>query len=137
MTLKLSACALLISAVPILAHHAFSAEYDSTKVVEVKGVVTKVEWTNPHAHFYVDMKDETGKVTNWTFELGSPNMLVRNGWRRTSLKAGDEITVKGAAAKDGSNLASASTILFPDGHKLGFLSAEEPAALPAKPEARP
>ena len=124
--LALSACGALLSvSLPVLAHHAFSAEYDSQRLVEVKGVVTKVEWTNPHAHFYVDVKDESGKVTNWNLELGSPNMLIRNGWKRTSLKAGDEVTVKGSGAKDGANLASASTILFPDGHKLGFLSADD------------
>ena len=116
---------LLAGAWPIFAHHSFAAEYDTQRPIDVKGVVTKVEWTNPHAHFYVDVKDDSGKTTNWNFELGSPNMLVRNGWKRTSIKAGDEVTVKGSGAKDGANVASASTILFPDGHKLGFLSAED------------
>ena len=94
---------LLMSALPVLAHHSFAAEYDASKPVNLKGVVTKVEWTNPHARFYVDVKDENGKVTNWNFELASPNVLTRNGWTRHSLKEGDMIEVQGAMAKDGSD----------------------------------
>ena len=116
---------LLAVSLPALAHHSFAAEYDSTKKIELKGVVTKFEWTNPHAHFYVDVKDSNGNVANWNLELASPNVLIRNGWKRNSLKAGDEVTVRGARAKDGSNWANASTIIFPDGHKLSFLSADD------------
>src|SRR5213083_31592 len=86
---------LLIWAVPILAHHSFASEYDADKPVELKGVVTKVEWMNPHARFYVDVKDAKDQVTNWNLELASPNVLVRNGWRRTSLQVGDHVTVNG------------------------------------------
>lgn len=129
------ACAgLLLLARPASSHHAFSAEYDSQKPVDIKGVVTKVEWTNPHAHFYLEVKDSSGQVANWNFELASPNVLVRNGWHRTSLKAGDEVTVKGSRAKDDTNTASASTITFPDGHRLSFLAADDalPNAAPPK-----
>ena len=115
----LIACAgLLVSAVPMSAHHSFAAEYDASKPVNLKGVVTKVEWTNPHARFYVDVKDADGKVTNWNFELASPNVLTRNGWTRHSLKEGDVISVQGAMAKDGSNLANARTVILADGRKV-------------------
>ena len=121
----LVACAgLLVSGLPALAHHSFAAEYDAKKPVELKGVVTKVEWTNPHAHFYLDVKDGGGVVANWNLELASPNMLIRNGWKRTSLKIGDQITVNASRAKDGTNTASTVNVVFPDGHKLTFMSAD-------------
>jgi hypothetical protein len=132
------ACAgLLFLARPASSHHAFSAEYDSQKPVDIKGVVTKVEWTNPHAHFYLEVKDSSGNVANWNFELASPNVLVRNGWHRTSLKAGDEVTVKGSRAKDDTNTASASTITFPDGRRLSFLAADDAPPSAAPPNAAP
>jgi hypothetical protein len=113
------ACAgLLISALPMSAHHSFAAEYDASKPVELKGRVTKVEWTNPHARFYIDIKDADGKVTTWNFELASPNVLTRNGWTRHSLQEGDEITVQGSMAKDGSNLANARTVTLANGKKV-------------------
>ena len=114
----LAGAGLLISAVPMLAHHSFSAEYDADKPVELKGVVTKVEWMNPHARFYVDVKDEKGQVTNWNLELASPNVLVRNGWKRTSLQVGDRVTVNGSMAKDGSTMANARDVVLPDGRKV-------------------
>ena len=101
-----------------LAHHAFTAEFDSNKRVKIAGVVTKLEWTNPHAWLYVDAKDESGKVTNWGFEMGSPNTLIRQGWRRTALKQGDQVTVEGYAAKDGSSIANARSVTMPDGQKV-------------------
>lgn len=107
-----------MSAAPVFAHHSFAAEYDASKPVELHGVVTKVEWTNPHARFYVDVKDADGKVTNWNLELASPNVLTRNGWTRHSLKEGDVITVQGSKAKDGANLANARTVTFADGRKV-------------------
>jgi DNA/RNA endonuclease YhcR with UshA esterase domain len=109
---------LIITAAPVFAHHSFAAEYDASKPVDVKGVVTKVEWTNPHARFYVDVKDEKGNVTNWNFELASPNVLSRNGWTRHSLKEGDNISVQGSKAKDGANLANARTVTLADGRKV-------------------
>ena len=109
---------LLVLALPVLAHHSFQAEYDADKPVTLKGTVTKVEWTNPHARFYVDVKDQTGNVTNWNLELASPNGLMRQGWTRHSLKVGDVVTVTGAMAKDGSNMANARTVTLADGRKV-------------------
>ena len=97
---------LLAAAAPMLAHHAFAAEYDSTKPVKVTGVVTKVEWTNPHIWFYVDVKDDSGKVTNWGFSGGPPGMLQRRGIGKNVLKPGDVITVEGFRAKDSSSNGS-------------------------------
>lgn len=117
----------LVSGLPALAHHSGAAEFDSSKKIDLTGVVTKVEWTNPHAHFYIDVKDSSGNVVNWNLELASPNVLIRNGWRRNSIKPGDTVSVTGIRAKDSNTYGSASMITFPDGHKLSFLSADEPA----------
>jgi hypothetical protein len=117
--------ALGLAAVPALAHHSFAAEYDSAKPVSLTGTVTKVEWMNPHARFYIDVKDQTGKVTNWELELGSPNGLMRRGWTRNSLKEGDVVTVAGSLAKDGSKLANARTVKLADGREVFAGSASE------------
>ena len=109
---------------PVLAHHSGAAEFDSSKKIELTGVVTKLEWTNPHAHFYMDVKDASGNVTNWNLELASPNVLIRNGWKRSSLKPGDHVTVTGVRAKDNPTVGSAGVITFPDGHKLTFIAAD-------------
>jgi hypothetical protein len=109
---------LLMSSVPAMAHHSFAAEYDSSKPVTVSGKVTKVEWMNPHARFYLDVKDENGNVSNWEFELGSPNGLMRQGWTRHSLQVGDQVTVSGYSAKDGSRLANARNVTLADGRKV-------------------
>jgi hypothetical protein len=106
------------SVAPAFAHHSFAAEYDSAKPVTLKGTVTKMEWMNPHARFYVDVKDDSGTVTNWEFELGSPNGLMRRGWTRNSLKPGDSIVVEGYLAKDGSKLANARNVTLGDGRKV-------------------
>jgi hypothetical protein len=126
--LSVMAGGLMLAAVPMLAHHAFSAEYDRSKPISLKGTVTKVEWMNPHARFYVDVKDDGGKVTNWEFELGSPNGLMRSGWTRNSLKIGEVVSVSGSRAKDGSNLVNASSVAFDDGKKVfsGASSADDP-----------
>jgi hypothetical protein len=109
---------LLITAMPIPAHHAFAAEYDENKRVTVSGTVTRFEWTNPHAWLFVSGKDRSGKITAWSFEMGSPGGLARRGWRRAELKTGDHVTVEGYGAKDGSNRANAGTVTLPDGGKL-------------------
>lgn len=119
------ALAVVAAAAPALAHHSFAAEYDNSKALTLTGTVTKVEWTNPHARFYIDVKDESGKVTNWEFELGSPNGLMRRGWTRNSLKPGDAVTVNGYQAKDGSNLANARTVNLADGRKVFAGSADD------------
>jgi hypothetical protein len=115
------------SGLPALAHHSGAAEFDSSKKIDLTGVVTAVEWTNPHAHFYMDVKDANGTVANWNLELASPNVLIRNGWKRNSIKPGDTVSVTGIRAKDSSNYGSAGVITFPDGHKLTFLGGDEPA----------
>jgi prepilin-type processing-associated H-X9-DG protein len=112
------AAAVAIAAMPLAAHHSFAAEYDSAKPIEVTGTVTKVEWTNPHARLYVDVKDPDGHVTNWNFELGGPLQLNRLGWKRDAVKVGDQISVQGYLAKDGSKMANARNVVFADGHKI-------------------
>jgi hypothetical protein len=118
------AAALFAMAARAPAHHAFASEYDEHKVVTVSGIVTKFEWTNPHASLYVDGRDETGKTGTWRFEMGSPGGLQRRGWKRSDVKEGDAITIDGFAAKDGSNLANARNVTLPDGRRLfgGFAS---------------
>src|SRR6204780_4342867 len=116
---------LLVAAAPAFAHHSFAAEYDNAKPIALTGTVTKVEWMNPHARFYIDVKDDKGTVTNWEFELGSPNGLMRQGWTRNSMKLGDSVSVSGSLAKDGSNLANARTVKLSDGRKLFAGSASE------------
>src|SRR5580693_6331747 len=96
---------LLLSAGPAVALYAITAEYDAKKPVKLTGTVTKLEWLNPHTWFYIDVKDDNGKATNWGFEMGSPNILLRAGWTRNSMKPGDVVTVEGSRAKDGSNNA--------------------------------
>jgi hypothetical protein len=120
----LSATILVSSAIPLAAHHSFAAEFDATKPVNITGVVTKVEWMNPHTYFYIDVKDQqNGKVSNWACEMGSPNGLTRQGWTRNTLKVGMVVNVEGTRAKDGSFKANARNVLV-DGKKLGAASSE-------------
>ena len=123
-TICAAAAALLLTAMRAPAHHAFAAEYDESKRVTVSGTVTKFEWINPHVWLHIEGRDESGKVTSWSFEMGSPNGLARRGWTRTALKEGDQVTVEGYCAKDGRNVANAGTVTIPDGRKLfgGFQS---------------
>ena len=120
-----AAAGMLISVFPGFAHHSGAAVFDDKKKIDLTGVVTKVEWTNPHAHFFMDVKDSSGKTVNWNLELASPNVLSRNGWTRNSIKEGDTVTVTGSQARDNSNFGIAQTIVFPDGTKLNFMSAYE------------
>ena len=118
---------LLVSAVPMLAHHSFAAEYDSTKPIKITGTVSKVEWMNPHARFYVDVKEANGKVTNWNFELGAIPVLLKQGWTKNSLKIGDMVTVQGSLAKDGSKTANATSVVLADGRRV-FGGSSQPGA---------
>ncbi len=108
----------LILAVPVLAHHSFAAQYDRSKPNTITGPVTKIEWINPHARFYIDVKDDRGSFVRWEVELGAPAQLMRRGWTRNSLKVGDSVSVSGFLAKDGSNLTNAQTVTLSDGRKV-------------------
>ena len=110
--------ALLLSGTLVNAHHAFSSEYDENKVVTFKGTVTKIEWTNPHARFFIDVVNQDKTVTNWSFELASPNSLTREGWDRHTLTVGDAISVSGYAAKSGKTMASTRTVTTAEGRAL-------------------
>ena len=116
----LAAGALLLT-MPLQAHHSFGAEYDGNKPVTLTGVVTRIEWTNPHTHFYLDVKDDKGGVANWKFEGYPPNALYRTGWKKdVTMKTGDTVTVFAWRARDGTNWAHAREITFAGGNKLFF-----------------
>ena len=115
----LLAIGFLLPARSLVAHHSFAAEFDASKPVKLTGAVTKFEWTNPHAWIYIDAKDESGKVATWGFELAAASGLMRQGWTRFSLKAGDVVTIEGTKAKNGSNNANAQTVIVAStGQKL-------------------
>jgi Family of unknown function (DUF6152) len=95
-----------------IAHHSFAAEFDANKALTLKGIVTKIEWQNPHTYFYMDVTASDGKVVNWGMEMGSPNGLMRQGWTRNTLHIGDEVTVEGAQAKDGTNVGNARAVIL-------------------------
>ena len=118
-TIRLAVVALSMASIafPVLGHHSFAAQYDRTKPITLKGAVTKVEWMNPHIYFYIDVKD-ADRIVNWSIEGGAPSMLYRSGWRIDSLKAGDQVTVDGWLAKDGSNLANMRTTTLSDGRTV-------------------
>ena len=124
---SLLGCALvlgLLASVPLMAHHSFSAEFDAAKPITLKGWVTKIDWTNPHVWIYMNVKDETtGSMTNWGFEMGPPHLLQGQGWTRSSLKIGDEVTVEGSMAKNGSKRMNARSVTM-NGVKLGAGSSQ-------------
>jgi hypothetical protein len=125
--------ALLALGIPALAHHSFAAEYDPGRVVNLTGTVKKVEWTNPHSRMYLEVKDAKGTATLWNFELGSPNHLFRAGWTRNTVKEGDQVTIEGFAAKDGSHLAQTRQVTLADGKKVpGFAGGGESGGAPAQ-----
>jgi hypothetical protein len=111
-------CGLVFAASTLSAHHSFAAEYDAKQAVTLKGKVTKVDWVNPHSWVHIDVTDSDGKVTNWSCETAPPNILYRQGWRRDSLKEGDEVTVDGFRAKDGTATMTARTVTLSSGRKM-------------------
>ena len=130
-SLARAAClGLLVSVAPALAHHSFAAEYDTSKAIKVTGVVTKMEWMNPHARFYVDVKEADGTVSTWNFELGAIPVLLKQGWRKDALKPGDQVTVEGNRAKDESHTAAARVVLLPDGRRVFGGAAADGSAPP-------
>ena len=110
--------AALAASVPVHGHHAFAAEYDRDKPITLTGAMTKLEWTNPHARIYIDVKDDKGEVVNWDFELGPPNGLMRRGWNRNSLKAGQVVTIEGFLSKTNPHGANARAVKLPDGRQV-------------------
>ncbi|MBZ5577854.1 MAG: hypothetical protein LAP40_14935 [Acidobacteriia bacterium] len=105
----------LLAAIPVAAHHSFAAEFDGSKAIRLKGSLTKIEWTNPHSYFYIDVKDDYGKVVNWGCEAGAPGALSRRGFKRGDIKLGDTLIVDGYLAKDGSHLIDARRVTLPNG----------------------
>ena len=110
------------SGLPVLAHHAFSTEFNMDKPITLEGVVTRIEWENPHVHFYIDVTGADGAVVNWSCETGGPNRLTRRGWTRETLKPGDKVIVHGFVAKDASHSVDGRQVTFADGRKIGTSS---------------
>ena len=113
-----AALCVFVAAAPLVAHHAFSAEFDQSKPVKLAGEITKLEWTNPHAWLFIDVKTPDGKVTNWRFEMGAPNALLRAGWSRNDIKPGTAVTISGFMARAGGSVGNAFQVRLPDGRDL-------------------
>jgi len=114
----LLALTLAASVLPMKAHHSFAAEYDASKAVRITGLISKVEWTNPHSYLYIDVKDDHGNMATWTCEGGAPNTLSRRGFRKNDIKIGDTVTIDGYGAKDGSRLMDSRRITLSDGRSF-------------------
>ena len=126
LSVLIAGAALVAAAAPVLAHHSFAAEFDAKKPVKLQGTVTKMEWINPHAWIYLDVKNTDGSVTNWMVEAGAPNALLRRGWKKSSMAYGTVIKVEGFAAKNGKEFVNAANIMFPDGTRI-FAGTDEPS----------
>ena len=124
--LALIGCGLMVITLPVLAHHSFSAVFDEKKPIKLTGTVSKLEWQNPHTWFYMDVKDESGKSTNWGMEMGSPNLLIRAGWNRNSLKVGDVVTIEGFRARDGSFNGNAQIVTLTNTGQRLFTASSVP-----------
>jgi hypothetical protein len=116
--LLLASLVVVGASLPVHAHHAFAAEFDRDKPITLTGTVTKLEWTNPHARIYIDVKDEKGNIVNWDFELGPPNGLMRRGWNRNSLRQGHVVTINGFLSKLAPRVANARTVTLADGRQV-------------------
>ncbi len=114
----IAALGVLCTAAPMGAHQSITGEYDASKTVALQGTVTKIEWTNPHARMYIDVKQPDGTVVNWNLELLAVSALVRNGWTRTAVKIGDSVSIEGIQARSGASIANARVVTLPDGKKV-------------------
>ncbi len=136
-----ASCLALLNTLPVRAHHSFAAEFDGTKPVRLVGTITRIEWTNPHSYFYLDVRGAAGGQNNWACESGNPGALSRRGWRKGDIKLGDTLIVDGYLAKDGSRLIDARRVKLPDGRTVYGGSAgdggpgDPTAATPGEPEA--
>ena len=119
-------CSFLLSGLPAIAHHSFSAVFDEKKPIKLTGMVTKLEWQNPHTWFYMDVKEDGGKTANWGMEMGSPNLLIRSGWNRNSMKIGDQVTIEGFRARDGSNVGNAQVVTLTNTGQRLFTASSVP-----------
>jgi hypothetical protein len=121
----MAACIMIAAGMPLLAHHSFAAEFDASKAIRLTGVLTKLEWSNPHTYFYIDVKEDNGNILKWSCEAGSPGALSRRGFKKGDLKLGDSIIVDGYRAKDGSRLVDARRVTLPDGRVVSGASADD------------